>query len=205
MNKALSAWVRSATRTDRPLLVVLAGSNGAGKSTFYRRYLRATKLPFVNADDIARALYPGAPDSMAYQAMRVAERIRENLLRLGVSFCMETVLSDTKSAKLDFFRLAQSLGFRVVLIHIRLASPQLSQARVHQRVNSGGHDVPASKLVARFPRTAENAARALSFVDYGLVLDNSSALQPFQVVATWVRGACMPARQKNHRAPIQPG
>ena len=127
--------------------------------------------------------------------MRVAERIRENLLRHGVSFCMETVLSDTKSAKLDFFRLAQSLGFRVVLIHIRLESPQLSQARVHQRVNAGGHDVPAGKLLARFPRTAENAARALSFVDYGLVLDNSSALWPFQVVATWAGGVCTPARQ----------
>ena len=137
--------------------------------------------------------------------MRVAERIRENLLRLGVSFCMETVLSDTKSAKLHFFRLAQSLGFQVVLIHIRLESPQLSQARVHQRVNAGGHDVPASKLLARFPRTAGNAARALGFVDYGLVLDNSSALQPFQVVAPWVRGACVSARQKNCRPPIQPG
>lgn len=204
MSKALSAWVRSATRTDRPLLIVLAGSNGAGKSTFYRRYLRATKLPFVNADDIARALYPGAPDSRAYRAMRVADRIRENLLRLGVSFCIETVLSDTQNAKLDFFRLAQSLRFRVVLIHIRLASPQLSQARVQQRVNSGGHDVPASKLLARFPRTAGNAARALSFVDYGLVLDNSSAVRPFQVVATWARGVCTTARQKNHRALTQP-
>ena len=117
---------------------------------------------------MARALHPGAPDGTAYQAMRVADRIRENLLRHDVSFCMETVLPDTKNAKLDFFRLARSPGFRVVLIHIRLAC---------------------------FPWTAGNAARALGLVDYALVLYNSPALRPFQVVATWAGGVCMPARQ----------
>lgn len=45
-----------------PLLVVLVGPNGAGKSTFYRRYLKTTDLPFINADLLAQTLIQhGAP------------------------------------------------------------------------------------------------------------------------------------------------
>jgi predicted ABC-type ATPase len=51
-----------------PTLVVLCGSNGAGKSTFYRHYLATLGLAFVNADDIARTLHPDFPESHAHCA-----------------------------------------------------------------------------------------------------------------------------------------
>ncbi|MEO6078635.1 MAG: AAA family ATPase [Steroidobacteraceae bacterium] len=170
------------------LVVVLAGSNGAGKTTFYRRYLEPAGIEFVNADEIARNMNPADPGSIAYEAMGIAEQVRESLLQRKQSFCIETVLSDTQGSKLTFFRRVREAGYGLIVIFIRLDSAMLSQARVHQRVRRGGHSVPDDKLLARFPRTQENAAKALAIADLGLMLDNSSAKQPYQLVEIWQGG-----------------
>ena len=69
----LHAQVTGALAADRPILIVLAGSNGAGKSTYYRAALSNTGLPFINADELAVAMRPADPGAVAYEAMRVAE------------------------------------------------------------------------------------------------------------------------------------
>jgi predicted ABC-type ATPase len=187
----MSQWAEQLFETIRgtdPILVVLAGSNGAGKTTFYRTMLQSTQLPFVNADEVARALQPAEPGAVAYKAMRVAGRLREDLLARRVSFCMETVLSDTGGFKLGFMRRAKDRGYRVVVIFIRLESAQLSQSRVHHRVRRGGHDVPSDKLIARFPRTLHNAREALALANLGVLLDNSQVNEPYRWVETWIDG-----------------
>jgi predicted ABC-type ATPase len=139
--------------TGSPLLVILAGSNGAGKSTFYTEALAGIGLPFVNADAIARdiSLFSGrATGDLAYEAMHRAEALREELVAQRLSFVMETVLSDTKGAKLEFIARSQAAGYFVLFIHIRLANVQTSIARVAQRVLNGGHDVPDEKLLHDF-------------------------------------------------------
>lgn len=174
---------------DAPALIVLAGSNGAGKTTFFETFLRETGVACVNADEIGRALNPRDPQANPYEAARLADLMRRDLLARGETFCMETVLSDREGAKLAFFREAQAAGYRVILVWICIASVELSVARVMQRVEAGGHDVPDEKLEARFPRTLENAEAALRCVDLGLVIDNSSVDRPFRHVTTWKRGA----------------
>lgn len=180
-----------AATAGRPLLVVLAGSNGAGKSTFYAESLSGTGLPFVNADEIARdlSIYTGrAMGDLAYEAMHRAETLRRELVDLRVSFIMETVLSDSRGDKLGFFTSAQSLGYFVLFIHIRLQDVETSIARVAQRVLNGGHDVPDDKLHARFARTQHNASKALVIADAALVFDNSDPASPFRLVETWAAG-----------------
>jgi predicted ABC-type ATPase len=188
VSEAVDERLQRALQGSAPILVVLAGSNGAGKSSLHRRFLASTGLPFVNADEMAKRLQPRAESLANYEAMHVAEAVREDLLKRGESFCMETVFSDTEGAKLDFFHRAQDLGYRVLFIQIRIDSAELSQARVRQRVLAGGHDVPPDKLVSRFPRTARNARQALSFVNVGIVLDNSSFAEPYRLVEYWEKG-----------------
>ena len=65
MIESLEHRVRAALADGRLVLTVLAGSNGAGKSSFYERYLRPLGLPFVNADEIAKVLRPQDPESIA--------------------------------------------------------------------------------------------------------------------------------------------
>jgi predicted ABC-type ATPase len=193
MPSRLSALIAAAGAT-RPLLIALAGSNGAGKSTFYTEALSGTGYPLVNADEIARVLsnrFARPIDELAYEAMDRADKLRNDLVAQRVSFITETVLSDPKGAKLDFFSRAQAAGYFVLLILITLEDVEASIARVAQRVLNGGHDVPDEKLLARFNRTRANAAKALVMADLALVFDNSSPQSPFRWVETWEGGRCV--------------
>ncbi len=110
-------------------------------------------------------------------------------MKLGESFCMETVFSDPAGEKVAFLREAMDAGYRVLLLFIGLASPELSQARVIERVAQGGHDVSDEKLFSRFPRTLSNlAALAARFVDETRLYDNSDARNPYRLVGRLMRG-----------------
>ncbi len=183
-----ASLLRERLSADDELLVVVAGPNGAGKTTFVQRYIKATGLRIVNPDEIARALAPEAPDTVAYEAAQLAETVRRDLVSRGVSFCMETVFSDRVGAKIEFLQEARSRGYFVFLVFVGLDSPQLAMSRVMQRAETGGHDVPDEKIVARFPWTIENLRAAIAFVDHALVFDNSSADEPYRFVAEFEGG-----------------
>ncbi|MBK8970779.1 MAG: AAA family ATPase [Hahellaceae bacterium] len=162
-------------------LWILVGGNGAGKSTFYRLYLQPRGLPFINADLIARQLFPDDPEGHSYDAAKLAELERSRLLEQGLSFCYETVFSHV--SKVDFLGQAKASGYQIILVFIHLDLSELNQARVAQRVTEGGHFVPANKIESRIPRTLENVRKAIPLCDQVWILDNSSFEQPFQKVA----------------------
>src|SRR5687768_9426008 len=112
-----------------PVLVLLAGPNGAGKSTFYDVHLSHLGLPFLNADILAAET---GVDS--FEAARILDARRAQMIEAGTSFITETVFSDPHGAKLDMLRAAVEAGFDVRLIFIGLANPEVSKRRVAQRV-----------------------------------------------------------------------
>lgn len=162
----------------RPILVALAGPNGAGKTTFYFAHLQPAGLRLVNADVIARELGVDA-----YSAARLAGVIRAELLRQRESFVMETVFSDPVGDKLSFLKAAAEAGYTVVLCFIGLSGPEVSEERVAMRVSQGGHDVPAEKLVARYPRILENLKAAIRDLPHVRIIDNDDLRRPFRLVA----------------------
>ena len=81
---------------------ILVGGNGAGKSTFYELTLKPLGSPFINADLIARELYPENPEANSYNPARVAEQIRREQILAGNTFCFETVFS--RPSRIDFRR-----------------------------------------------------------------------------------------------------
>jgi predicted ABC-type ATPase len=180
--------LRRTLQIESPVLIVLAGSNGAGKTTFYELYLERLGLPFINADRIAQILDPSHPGRFVYQAASIADDTRRDLVKRRLSFCMETVFSDPVGDKVQFLKDAQTEGYTVLGVFFTLSDPALSIARVIQRVARGGHDVPDDKLESRFARTARNIQAALKFVDVGLVLDNSSAEAPYRLLELWEHG-----------------
>jgi len=168
-------------------LWVVAGGNGAGKSTFYRLYLEPRGVNLVNADLIAQQIARGDPQGAGYQAAALAAKLRAALLEEGVSFCFETVFSHP--SKIDFIAEAKARGYQVVLVFIHLATTELNQARVAQRVSEGGHDVPWEKIVSRVPRTLQHIRTVLPLVDVAELFDNSSKSDPFRLVARLTAGA----------------
>ena len=178
-------------------LWLLAGGNGAGKTTFYHTRLAPRGLPFVNADLLAAALYPEAPETHSYDAAMLAEKLRSRLLREGRSFCFETVFSHP--SKIDFVAEAKTLGYEIVLVFIHLDGDSLNNARVAQRVSEGGHDVPADKVKNRIPRLLRHVRTALPLCNHVRTLDNSRADDPFRQVATLRAG-----RLEKQQDPLPP-
>ena len=176
-------------------LWLLVGGNGAGKSTFYRLVLEPLGLPFVNADRLARLVYPEAPEARSYEAALLAEQQRNTLLLSGASFCFETVYSHP--SKIDFVARAKALGYAVIMVVIHLERSELNAARVAQRVREGGHDVPTEKLLQRIPRMLAHVQASVPLCDEVRVLDNSSADDPFQPVMT-IQGG----RVESHQQPL---
>lgn len=162
-------------------LWVLAGGNGAGKSTFYNLYLKRHGIKFVNADLISKEIDQNVSEETSYIAATLAAKIRKDLIKQGISFCFETVFSH--ESKIDFIAQAKSHGYQVVLVYIHLSGPGLNEARVRQRVSEGGHNVPAGKIRSRIPRTMKHIRETLLLVDEAWFLDNSSRENPFVQVA----------------------
>lgn len=164
-----------------PIFHLLAGPNGAGKSTLYRALVSSgtldSALEFVNADLHERSHLRHIADlqKRSEAAREWADARREALLNARVGFVSETVFSH--ESKLGLIRHAQSLGYQVVLYVVSLDDPQRLLARVSQRVQEGGHNVPASRILERYPRTMANLRQAVRLADLAFVYDAAEVEQ----------------------------
>jgi predicted ABC-type ATPase len=167
-------------------LWILAGGNGAGKSTFYDKFLANRGITFVNADLIAKDIDAENLENLNYKAATIAAQLRDDLLEQGISFCYETVFSH--ESKIDFVGKAIARGYEIILVYIHLDNPELNEARVHQRVTTGGHNVPVDKIYTRIPRTMKHIAKVLPLVSEARLLNNSYRDDPFKQVAIVKKG-----------------
>lgn len=182
------------------MLVVIAGHNGAGKTTCYERHLKATVgrilEEHINPDEVEkeiRAACAGSAmsdEAFSLAAQEEATRRRHSLLDGGSSFSFETVGS--YEDKVAFIRKARDAGYMVALLFVGLESPEKSQARVELRVTRGGHNVASDKIFSRYPRVLANMKVAVREATVALVVDNSQDSDPvdpnYLAVALFVNG-----------------
>jgi predicted ABC-type ATPase len=157
-----------------PRVVVLAGINGAGKTTASREILeRVLKIPtFVNADAIARGLNGLNPEGEAIRAGRIMlDQLRE-LATGRADFAFETTLSARTYA--GWLESLRAIGYVVYLYYYWLDSPELAISRVAARVKSGGHFIPDATIRQRYARSVRNFFDLYRpIADYWEVYDNS--------------------------------
>ena len=168
---------------ERPIVIALAGSNGAGKSTFFESFLADAGLRFINADVLSDAL-----GLTSYEGAEIAASIRAELVARRESFIFETMLSDPVGEKVETLASYSALGYTAVLIFIRINSPEESIKRVAMRVSQGGHDVPDDKLRGRFHRTQTNLERAIRCLPHVIIYSNQDLAKPFELVALYENG-----------------
>ncbi|WP_314279957.1 zeta toxin family protein [Capnocytophaga leadbetteri] len=157
-----------------PKLYIIAGCNGAGKTT-----ASFTILPeilgckeFINADEIAKGLSPFQPESVAVQAGRIMLTRMDELLQKGETFAFETTLA-TKSYK-QKIEWAQANGYEVTLLFFWLDSPNIAKERVAQRVAEGGHNIPLETIERRYYNGIANLFTIyIDMVDICYIFDNS--------------------------------
>ena len=192
------AQVRAAQQqTPKPLAIIVAGHNGSGKSTMWRRDLSGVlQMPLINADRLALSIYP-EPDENGFlpawaAAMRDSDPAWLRITQQGVTsfighamaakapFAMETVFSHEmvrpdgiRETKIDLIREMQQAGYFVLLFFVGLTNVDLSILRVQTRVMQGGHGIPEERLRQRFPRTQRIVREAAAVADATIMADNS--------------------------------
>lgn len=168
---------------DRRLLVVIAGHNGAGKTTIYNERLAdnlASELEeHINPDELERAITRDlGTDSHTKEefedlAAKEGTRLRLQYLARQTSFSFETVFSDPVQEKVRFLAEARRRGYLVVLFAIGLDSIEKSKARVAIRHANGGHNVSPEKLESRYERVLVNFAHGAHAASLAIFFDNS--------------------------------
>ena len=140
----------------KPTLYIIAGCNGAGKTT--ASYSVLPNLlecqEFVNADEIARGLSPFNPESMAIQAGKLMLQRIDILLNQRKTFAIETTLASR--SYISLVRRAREAGYNVVLLFFWLPSPEIAVMRVAKRVAEGGHNIPVDIIHRRYWAGLEN-------------------------------------------------
>ena len=184
-------------RTKKPLAVVLAGHNGSGKSTMWRKTLSdQLRIPLINADRMMLSILPESSGDGALVPwastlrdsdeswMRVAQNGVQafvgHAMQAKVPFAMETVFSyweeqpdGTIHSKIDLIRDMQNAGYFVLLFFVGLTNVELSILRVQTRVAENGHDVETGRLLRRFPKTQHAIGEAAKTSDASIFVDNS--------------------------------
>lgn len=158
-----------------PLLIVIAGPNGSGKTTITSEVLASEWLEdavYINPDIVAQEKFGNwnSPEAVR-EAAQFCEQWRENCLTNRESLIFETVMSAPD--KIDFIRRAKKLGYFVRIFFISTANPTINAARIARRVMKGGHDVPIPKIISRYIKSIANCAEIASEVDRLYVYDNS--------------------------------
>ena len=159
---------------SRPVLFVLAGVNGAGKSSIGGHLLQRQGVTWFNPDTFARDLIARTGCD---QETANGHAWNEGLRRLDEAIAgrhdhaFETTLGgNTIAARIA----AATTTHDVMVWFCGLASPEMHIARVRARVAAGGHDIPEKKIRERYPHALQNLIALMPRLAHLQVYDNST-------------------------------
>ena len=135
-------------------LVIIAGANGSGKTTFARLFQKSFPFDFVNADEIIKEINPAGIEKSRVKAGKIFfAQIHKNI-QANNNLIIESTLSGR--TLVNFIKKVKHKGYFVKIIYIFLETPGLCIQRIKERVLKGGHYVPDDDVVRRFYRSKEN-------------------------------------------------
>lgn len=163
------------------VITVLAGSNGAGKSSIGGALVRWGGGAYYNPDDETRAILVANPALDLAQANGLAwarglENLR-NAIAEGTDYAFETTLGGNTITRL-LIEGVESAGASLRIWYCGLTSPELHLERVRARVAAGGHDIPADKIRARYDSSRRNLLKLMPHLMDLQVFDNSFSADP---------------------------
>lgn len=156
-----------------PVMTVVAGVNGAGKSSEIGKH---QGYNYINPDTIAKAFVEKHPDRNPLQGMRDVLRQVDANIKNKTDFAIETTLAGRHI--LSQMQSAKKAGFEVHLTYVTLDTLDRHIERVAARVEKGGHDIPRQDIERRYRTIYENLPRAMKMADKVSIYDNTKELKP---------------------------
>ena len=158
-----------------PNLYIIAGCNGAGKTT-----ASYTVLPemldcqeYINADEIAKGLSPFNPDKAAIEAGRIMLGRIQHFITNQIDFSFETTLA-TRSYT-NVIKKAKQLDYEITMLYFWLDSVELAKERVLTRVHEGGHNIPEEIITRRYYSGLKNLFDLyIPICDFWMIFNNSN-------------------------------
>jgi predicted ABC-type ATPase len=160
---------------SRPLFIVIAGANGAGKSTMTGgEPADFASSRVIDPDAIARHIQVSKPGLSDIAAGREALSQISKSMEKQHNLIIETTLSG--KSYLRKMEEARRLGYFVMLFYIGTANVEINLSRIADRVALGFHSVPESDVRRRYLRSLENLPRAVKLAEFTALIDNSNAI-----------------------------
>ncbi len=159
---------------------MLAGTNGAGKSSIVGAMLHEAGADYFNPDEAARRIRAAQPRLTIAEANGLAwnegRRLLERAIAQRLDYAFETTLGATTIPRL--LAEAAAAGFEVRVWYVGLRSPELHLTRVRARTAKGGHDIPEADVRRRWETGRLNLVRLLPVLTELRVYDNSAHADP---------------------------
>lgn len=155
-------------------LYIIAGVNGAGKSTFYLRKgfnKNIEKSIRINTDEIVRSFGDWKNELDQLKAAKIAVKLRNDCFEKNRSFNEETTLCGKTIMKQ--IEKAKKKKYEIYLYYIGVNSPEISKIRVKNRVLKGGHGIPEKIIEKRYYESIKNLKDVIKDCDYIEIYDNS--------------------------------
>lgn len=170
----------------RPLMFLVAGVNGAGKSTYTKTLLRKyPETAVIDPDKIAKSMTGSFTniESKAVEAGKLALKQVKLCIKANQSFIVESTISGR--TYLRYLSLAKKAGFKTILVYVCIPSSSVSAQRVKQRVKQGGHHIPIEDIERRFPKSLENLSEHIKLCDLSYISNNT---EHYALIASYRKG-----------------
>ena len=168
-------------KSARGAIWILAGTNGAGKSSILGAEISGRNLDFLNPDEVAQRIRASDPSLSQTEATSRAWHQNVELLERAIAedsaYAFETTLGGNTIP--DLLERAARSCMDVNVAYVGLRDPELHIARVQARVARGGHDIPEAKIRERYNRSLLNLIRLMPFLTELWVYDNSDEADPY--------------------------
>lgn len=160
------------------MITVIAGVNGAGKSSIFGSAIRLQGSEYFNPDEVARMIMDDNPSAGIDDANSLAWKLGFDLLTEAIDndtdYTFETTLGgNSVFQKLNY---ACGKGVDVRIMFCGLESVELHIARVAERVANGGHNIPEDKIRQRYTDSVTNIAALAKQCTELRVFDNSKPI-----------------------------